>query len=109
MKPVDVFLCAKCSEDDGAATCVCCNDPHNNHKGVQVCCCGNTFLFTNCVLLVQCKQCSVKGRFKCGRCGEGVKQSRVVAQLCDKHGLGSRAKECCRMKVTDSFHQTDLR
>ena len=91
MKPTDVYLCAKCAEGDGASTCVCCNEPHKSHKGVQ------------------CKQCASKGRFKCGRCGEGVKQSRVAALLCDTHGLGSRAKECCRMKVQDSFHQTDVR
>lgn len=83
MTPIDAFLCAKCGDGDGATTCTCCKSASGGHKGAI------------------CKQCGVKGRMRCVKCNEPIGASRVPAQLCDTHGLGSRARECCKM----SYHE----
>jgi hypothetical protein len=79
LSPIEAWLCPACAEGDGAKNCACCKSASAGHVGTL------------------CKQCAVKGKFRCARCNEPVGTSRVAALLCDTHGLGSRAKECCKM------------
>lgn len=82
MSPIEAWVCAQCAES--ASRCACCKTT-GTHAGTL------------------CKQCAVKGRMRCVRCNEPIGATRVAAVLCDTHGLGSRAKECCKM------HHKELR
>jgi hypothetical protein len=78
---VDAYLCTKHAAE--ASTCMCCQKPASGHAGVQ------------------CKQCSVKGKFLCVKCNDPVGTTRVKGTLCDDCGLGSRSKECAKMLYKD--------
>jgi hypothetical protein len=80
---VEAYLCAACAAGDGATTCACCKNVGATHKSTL------------------CKQCAVKGKFRCVKCDQPVGPLRVAALLCDTHGLGARAKECCKMQYRE--------